>query len=440
MTSNQNNNRHISVWTASAFVISCMVGTGVFTSLGFQLKDLQSVFPLLMLWIIGGITALFGALTYSELAAALPRSGGEYHLLSRIIHPAIGFVGGLVSSTVGFAAPAVLASMALGNYFSAVFTQFTPQMVAVIALIAFHLLHGISLKYGTLFQRSATAVKIGLIFIFIFAGLWMANPQEIQIFPKPGDMALMLSPGFAVSLVWVSYAYTGWNSTVYIAGEVKNPKQNISRSLLLSTGFVMILYVLLNYVFLYAAPMEAMVGKVEVGYVAGNRIFGELGADIIGVGISILLVSSVSSYIFIGPRILQVMGEDHSYIGFLAKKNDQGIPVNGFMLQFVISMLFILTSSFEQVLIYTGISLILSTTATVIGIFVLRNREPELDRPYKAWGYPWTPGIFILVNFWILFYTFKEQPFESFIGLGIFGASMGVYYIGRKFEERTHEQ
>ena len=440
MTSNQNNNRHISVWTASAFVISCMVGTGVFTSLGFQLKDLQSVFPLLMLWIIGGITALFGALTYSELAAALPRSGGEYHLLSRIIHPAIGFVGGLVSSTVGFAAPAVLASMALGNYFSAVFTQFTPQMVAVIALIAFHLLHGISLKYGTLFQRSATAVKIGLIFIFIFAGLWMANPQEIQIFPKPGDMALMLSPGFAVSLVWVSYAYTGWNSTVYIAGEVKNPKQNISRSLLLSTGFVMILYVLLNYVFLYAAPMEAMVGKVEVGYVAGNRIFGELGADIIGVGISILLVSSVSSYIFIGPRILQVMGEDHSYIGFLAKKNDQGIPVNGFMLQFVISMLFILTSSFEQVLIYTGISLILSTTATVIGIFVLRNREPELDRPYKAWGYPWTPGIFILVNFWILFYTFKEQPFESFIGLGIFGASMGVYYIGRKFEERKHEQ
>lgn len=440
MTSNQNNNRHISVWTASAFVISCMVGTGVFTSLGFQLKDLQSVFPLLMLWIIGGITALFGALTYSELAAALPRSGGEYHLLSRIIHPAIGFVGGLVSSTVGFAAPAVLASMALGNYFSAVFTQFTPQMVAVIALIAFHLLHGISLKYGTLFQRSATAVKIGLIFIFIFAGLWMANPQEIQIFPKPGDMALMLSPGFAVSLVWVSYAYTGWNSTVYIAGEVKNPKQNISRSLLLSTGFVMILYVLLNYVFLYAAPMEAMVGKVEVGYVAGNRIFGELGADIIGVGISILLVSSVSSYIFIGPRILQVMGEDHSYIGFLAKKNDQGIPVNGFMLQFVISMLFILTSSFEQVLLYTGISLILSTTATVIGIFVLRNREPELDRPYKAWGYPWTPGIFILVNFWILFYTFKEQPFESFIGLGIFGASMGVYYIGRKFEERKHEQ
>ena len=440
MTSNQNNNRHISVWTASAFVISCMIGTGVFTSLGFQLKDLQSVFPLLMLWIIGGITALFGALTYSELAAALPRSGGEYHLLSRIIHPAIGFVGGLVSSTVGFAAPAVLASMALGNYFSAVFTQFTPQMVAVIALIAFHLLHGISLKYGTLFQRSATAVKIGLIFIFIFAGLWMANPQEIQIFPKPGDMALMLSPGFAVSLVWVSYAYTGWNSTVYIAGEVKNPKQNISRSLLLSTGFVMILYVLLNYVFLYAAPMEAMVGKVEVGYVAGNRIFGELGADIIGVGISILLVSSVSSYIFIGPRILQVMGEDHSYIGFLAKKNDQGIPVNGFMLQFVISMLFILTSSFEQVLLYTGISLILSTTATVIGIFVLRNREPELDRPYKAWGYPWTPGIFILVNFWILFYTFKEQPFESFIGLGIFGASMGVYYIGRKFEERKHEQ
>jgi len=414
-----------------------MIGTGVFTSLGFQLKDIQSVFPLLMLWIIGGITALFGALTYSELAAALPRSGGEYHLLSRIIHPAIGFVGGLVSSTVGFSAPAVLASIALGNYFSAVFTQFNPTMIAVIALIVFHLLHGISLKYGTLFQDGATAVKIGLILIFIIAGLLMANPQDIQLFPKPGDMTIMLSPGFAVSLVWVSYAYTGWNSAVYIAGEVKNPKKNISRSLLFSTGFVMILYVLLNFVFLYSAPMEAMVGKVEVGYVAGIRIFGGLGADIIGIGIAILLISTVSSYVYIGPRIMQVMGEDHSYIGFLAKKSKQGVPVNAFVLQFIISMLFILSSSFEQVLLYTGISLILTTTATVIGIFVLRIKEPELDRPYRAWGYPWTPGIFILVNLWILFYTFKEQPFESMVGLGIFGAGMGIYYVGRKFEKRN---
>ena len=133
-----NSGRHISVWTASAFVVASMIGTGVFTSLGFQLKDIQSIFPLMMLWIVGGIIALFGALTYSEIASALPRSGGEYHLLSRIIHPSIGFAGGLVSATVGFSAPAVLAAMALGSYLVALFPELNQTLIGSVFIIMFH--------------------------------------------------------------------------------------------------------------------------------------------------------------------------------------------------------------------------------------------------------------------------------------------------------------
>ena len=144
--------RHISVRTAAAFVVASMIGTGVFTSLGFQLVEIQAVFPLLMLWVIGGVVALLGALTYSELAAALPRSGGEYHLLSRIIHPALGFVAGLVSATVGFSAPAVLAAMALGSYLTAVFPSFEPTWVATLCILFFHGLHGQKLRWGKLFQ------------------------------------------------------------------------------------------------------------------------------------------------------------------------------------------------------------------------------------------------------------------------------------------------
>jgi len=434
MADKSTHNRHISMWTASSFVVASMIGTGVFTSLGFQLNGIQSVFPLIMLWIVGGIVALCGALSYSELGAALPRSGGEYHLLSRIIHPAIGFAGGFVSATVGFSAPAVLAAMALGKYLTAVFPTFDPTWVAFFMILSFHLLHTFSLKWGTFFQGWSTAVKVGLIFVFIIAGLMAAGSQDISIFPKPGDMKLMMSSGFAVSLVWVYYAYTGWNSTVYFAGEVKNPQKDLPSSLLIGTSFVIVLYVLLNYVFLYTTPMAEMAGKVEVGYISGVKVFGETGAGIIGLGISILLLSTVSSYVFIGPRIMETMGEDFSYIGFLSKKNSQGIPIYAFLLQLIICLIFIFTSSFEQVLMYTGIALIITNSATVAAVFVLRKREPELPRPYKVWGYPWTPTVFLLVNVWILFYTFKEQPIESIIGVSLFLASIALYYLGKKFE------
>jgi APA family basic amino acid/polyamine antiporter len=425
------------MWTASSFVIASMIGTGVFTSLGFQLNDIQSIFPLIMLWIVGGVVALCGALSYSELGAALPRSGGEYHLLSRIIHPSIGFAGGFVSATVGFSAPAVLAAMALGMYFAAIFPAFDPRWVACSMILVFHFLHAFSLKWGTLFQGWSTGIKVILIFIFIIAGFMMNDHQVISILPKPGDMKLIMSSGFAVSLVWVYYAYTGWNSTIYFAGEVRNPQKDLPRSLLLGTSFVMVLYVLLNYIFLYTTPMSEMVGQVEVGYISGVRIFGQTGAGIIAIGISFLLLSTISSYVFIGPRIMETMGEDYSYIRILSKNNSQGIPIYAFILQLAICLLFIFTSSFEQVLMYTGIALIITNSATVAAVFVLRKREPELPRPYKVWGYPWTPILFLAVNAWILFYTFKEQTVESIIGVSLFLASILLYYLGKKFEQNT---
>jgi len=437
MLENSTSNRHISMWTASSFVIASMIGTGVFTSLGFQLNEIQSIFPLIMLWIVGGVVALCGALSYSELGAALPRSGGEYHLLSRIIHPSIGFAGGFVSATVGFSAPAVLAAMALGKYFTAIFPVFDSIWIACFMIIIFHILHAFSLKWGTLFQGWSTGIKIILIFIFIIAGFMMSNHQVISILPKSGDSQLIMSSGFAVSLVWVYYAYTGWNSTIYFAGEVRNPQKNLPRSLLLGTSFVMVLYVLLNYIFLYTTPLSEMLGQVEVGYISGVRIFGQTGAGIIGIGISFLLLSTISSYVFIGPRIMETMGEDYSYIRILSKKNSQGIPIYSFILQLFICLLFIFTSSFEQVLMYTGIALIITNSATVAAVFVLRKREPELPRPYKVWGYPWTPALFLAVNVWILFYTFIEQTVESIIGVSLFLASILLYYFGKKFEQNT---
>ena len=407
-----------------------MIGTGVFTSLGFQLVEIQSIFPLLMLWLIGGIVALCGALTYSELGSALPRSGGEYHLLHRIIHPSIGFAAGIVSATVGFTAPAVLAAMALGSYLKAVFPSLDQTIVASIVIVFFHAIHMKSIRWGTSFQGGSTAIKVGLLFVFIFFGfLTVNNHQSISIIPKPGDGSILLSSSFAVSLVWVSYAYTGWNSVIYIAGEVEDPQINLSKTMLFSTGFVMCIYILLNYIFLYTVPIADMVGQVDIGYISGIAIFGNTGAKIIGIGISILLLSTVSSYVYIGPRIMQIMGEDHKLLSFLKIKDNKNIPRNAFWLQLFLSFLFIFTASFEQVLMYAGITLIITTTLTVISLFILRYKEPLLDRPYRVWGYPFTPLIYLMVNVWILYYSFLESQIESFIGIGIVIFSIMIHYL-----------
>lgn len=297
-----------------------MIGTGVFTSLGYQLVDINTAFPILLLWLIGGIISLFGAFSYSELASVFPRSGGEYSILSKVFHPAIGFVGGFVSSTIGFSAPAVLAAIALGKYAAAIFPQLNSTLIASVVIIFFNLVHSQTIKYGKLIQDWTTIGKVILIIFFIISGLLINSPQNISFLPVTNDGSLIINSSFAVSLVWVSYAYTGWNSTVYIAGEIKNPQKNIHYSLLISTAFVMILYILLNFIFLYSTPISEMKGMIEVGFIAGVQIFGEQGGKIVSGGIAILLLSTISSYVFIGPRITQVIGEDFTYLRFFAKK------------------------------------------------------------------------------------------------------------------------
>ena len=436
MSLKKNNSRHIGVWTASAFVISSMIGTGVFTSLGYQLVDINTAFPILLLWLIGGIISLFGAFSYSELASAFPRSGGEYSILSKVYHPAVGFIGGFVSSTIGFSAPAVLAAIALGKYTVAIFPQLNSTIIASVIILLFNLIHSQTLKYGRLIQDWTTIGKIVLIVFFIISGLLIDSPQNISFLPIPNDGSLIMSSSFAVSLVWISYAYTGWNSTVYIAGEVKNPQKNIHYSLLFSTAFVTVLYILLNFIFLFSTPISEMRGMIEVGFIAGVNIFGDQGGRIVSGGIALLLLSTISSYVFIGPRITQVIGEDFKYLRFFSKVNSSGIPINGFIFQLSISLIFILTSTFEQVLLYAGITFIIINTITVIGVIVLRFYQPTLNRPYKSWGYPWTQIIFTISNLWILYFTFKNQPFESLIGIGIILISLIFYFSGHRITNK----
>ncbi|MAV69958.1 MAG: amino acid permease [Candidatus Marinimicrobia bacterium] len=427
--SRKDTRQRLSFFDGTYFVIASMVGTGVFTSLGYQLINIKSGFILLMLWFTGGIIALSGVLTYSELGSTFPKSGGEYNILSFAIHPSVGFAAGFISITIGFSAPAVIASLAFGRYFYAAIPIFNPHYISVAVLLILNILHAFSFKWGKIFQSTSTLIKLLLILIFIISGFIIGSNQYISFFPTANNISTLFSSSFAISLIWVSYAYSGWNSSIYIASDIIRPQKNIPLSMFVGTVIVTIIYVLLNFIFLYTTPTDSLIGQVEIGYISGENIFGNTGAKVISLGISFLLFSTISSFVFIGPRILQVMGEDHGLIKIFAKKDKNNIPKNAFLFQITLSLIFIQTSSFEQIVVYTSISLIVITMLAVISLFVLRYNSKELYRPYKVFAYPITPLFFLFSNLWILIYTFQSMPFESILGLFFIIASMLFYFF-----------
>ena len=419
----------ITFLTGAAIVIANMVGTGVFTSLGFQVVGIQSGFALLMLWLVGGLIALCGAVCYGELAAAMPRSGGEYHYLSQIYHPALGFLSGWVSATVGFAAPTALAALALGEYARRVWPGLQPAWLSVAVVLALTLVHGRSTRAGSRLQVVITALKVGVLVLFIGVGVVMGEGQPLSFVPDAAGWRALLSPAFAVSLVYVSYAYSGWNAAVYLTGEIEHPQRNLSRILLVGTVIVLLLYVGLNYVFLRSTPLAGLKGQVEVGFVAATSLFGAVGGRLMGGVIAALLVSTISSMIFAGPRIVQAMGEDLPALRWLAPRSRAGIPVRALLLQTVITLAFVLKPSFKEVLVYAGFILNLFTFLTVLGLFILRWRKPNLPRPYRAWGYPVTPLLFLALSGWTLAFILRDKPHESFYGLVTVGVGLLLYFV-----------
>ena len=433
-------NGSLGVPTATAVVIAAMVGSGVFTTLGFQVAEIRSTFAIMMVWLVGGVIALCGAFTYGELGAALPRSGGEYHLLRRVYTPALGFLSGWVSATVGFAGPSALAAMALASYTATFIPGIPENHLAAGVVLGFSLIHASSLQVGTTFQNLLTVLKVGLILGFVGAAFTVDQVQGITLWPQAGDVGLITGPAFAIALIFVSYAYTGWNAAIYVAGEIKQPSRTLPRSLLLGTLAVTALYALLNYVFLRTVPMDELAGQIEVGFLAGVHIFGEAGGQVTAAIIAGLLASTVSAYVFLGPRILMVMGEDMPALTWLSVKSQRGLPVNAFVFQTLVTLAFIYTSTFDQVMLYASILLIANSTLAVAGVYVLRINEPNLPRPYRTWGYPVTPAVFLAVNIWTLMYVLRTRTFESFVGLVILGVGLALYAAVQRITPKNNAE
>lgn len=413
-----------------------MIGTGVFASLGFQVADIRSGFALLLLWVLGGVFALCGALSYGELAAALPRSGGEFHFLTRSFHPLVGFLAGWVSVTAGFAPPIALVAITFGEYFSRVTAGASPLALsfAVVALVT--LFHLRDLRLGSAFQNFFTALKAALLLLFIALPFFSGVRSGIDFGPRPGDLGVILSPAFGVSLLFVLYAYTGWNAATYVVGEIRDPTKNVPWALAAATGFVMVLYVGVHWAFLVTTPIDAFapggVPQVEVGHVVASRVFGDAGGRWMSALLCVALVSSISAMTWAGPRVTQVMGEDYRFFRFLARTNRAGIPMRAILVQTAIVFLMLVTSTFKSILVFVQLILTLSSALTVLGVFALRRKAPDLERPYRVWGYPVTPLVFLAISVFAIGYTLYNQPTESLAGLLILLAGLPVYWLSTR--------
>ena len=414
---------------AIAVVIANMIGTGVFTSLGFQLQLFDSGFVLLALWFVGGLCALCGALTYAELGARMPQSGGEYVYLKKIFHPSLGFMAGWVSLTVGFAAPVALVGMTFGEYLSSAIPAINPTMAALILIITVTVIHLFTYRTSGNAQTLLTYLKVAVIVGFCGLCIYLAPSQPIEFTPQAGDFGLLTSGGFAVALVYVSYSYLGWNAANYLTAEWQGGTRTLTISLIVGTSLVTLAYLLLNYTFLATTPTQLIRGELEVAFVVSRHVLGPESAVIIGIMMAVLLTSTASAMTMAGPRILQRIGEDLPLLNWLSKTNERYIPYTAIAIQSGLAIVYVMTGSFEGVLIAANFSLASVSLITILGLFVIRFRNPSQSISYSIPWYPLPPLLFLVITTWMLGYSLFNRSSESWWGFALVISGLVLYAI-----------
>lgn len=418
--------------TAAALVISNMIGTGVFTSLGYQISDLKNTTSILLLWSIGGLLALIGAFIYSELASKFKQSGGDYIYLSRTFHPVFGYLSSWISLFVGFSAPISLAALAMGKYLN-VFGFDLGKEFAIAMILIVAVFQSFSLNLSSKFQNIFTILKVVFIIVLIALGFYFAPAVEPNavLFDSTWKNELLL-PAFATSLVYVTFAYTGWNSASYIVEEIEQPKRNLPKALFIGVIFVTISYVLLNYVFLKHASSVALAGQENVANISFGNLLGN-NVKWVSCFIALQLIATISGYLWIGSRLTQATARENKLWNFMAKENKNRIPVRAIWVHTTISILLIFSGDFEVIFTYTSFVLqILATLAVCTAFFIKQDQLTII----KSKFFYVLPAIFLAFSLYICYFVLMQKPKESLFGLGIITLGIVLFYFDKRIENK----
>jgi len=451
--------RQLGLFDSTMMMVGIVIGSGIFTTTGIMAQYIPSAGLILLAWTAVGLLMLAGALTYAELGAAMPEAGGQYVYLREAYGHLYGFLFGWILFFVTMSGSIA----ALGAAFAEYFGYFLPslstdkfifstvisdnytyslsmgQVVAVIVIIALSAFNYIGVVFGKIIQNIVTVIKIGTLLVFVAVGFTIGKGTPVDFSLNPTGLNFgQLIIGFGVALIAITWAFDGWNNISYAAGEIKNPQRNLPFALVFGTILITVLYILVNYVYLIALPVGEMAGEVRIAEKAATALFGSGAAGIISAAVLISVFGALNGAIFVGPRVYYAMAADKLFFQKVADIHPRyRTPAFAILIQTVWSCILTVTGTFEQLFTYVVFVTIMFYILTVASVFTLRRKFPDLPRPYKTWGYPVVPVIFIIASSGILLNTLIEKPVESLAGLGFTIVGIPVYYLWmRKSEVR----
>ncbi len=428
--------RKLGLFSTTNLVVGDMIGVGIFTTSGLLLAELGDPVLMLGLWLLGGVLALCGALCYGELGAAFPKAGGEYVFLGELFHPVLGFLTGWVSFFAGFSAPLALSSMGCSEYLVSAFPMLdgtgTPELIKKILAIAIicglTAVHLRGIEKGARIQNYLTVGKVALILVLILAGFATGQGEMGNLIPV--EAPTQDGVGWRViglSLMWIMFAYSGWNASAYIGSEVRDPARNLPRSLFLGTGIVLLLYLSLNVFFVFAVPPGEMAGEIAVGGLAAKRVFGPIAETLFSGLIAFALLSSISALIILGPRVYYAMAQDGYFFRFVGRVNPTTrVPGRSIVLQSLLAVTLVASGTFDQILTYMGFCLGIFPILAVLGVFKIRRRG---GGGYRMPGFPVVPLFFAGASLFMLALAYFERPMESSVALLTVGAGFPFYFL-----------
>jgi basic amino acid/polyamine antiporter, APA family len=444
--------RTLGLYSGILFIVADMIGTGVFMNTGNILGMTHNAGLVMLLWVIGGLVAVTGALSYAELSSTWPEVGGEYVYLKKSFGLLPAFLTGWISLVVGFSAPVATSSLLLVQYvnrfqhslaaspesLTALDAVLTQKLIAALIIVFFGLMHIYGVKKGSYLQNALTVIKLIVVVSLIVAGfLFVDYNQTGRLFAEyhPAGTADAFSlPVTGLALLIIMFAFSGWNCASYIAGEMKEPERTLPKALLWGTILTTVIYLALNSVFLLSAPGEAIMGKDEIGAIATQHLFGPGISGMFTLGIALLLLSAVSVQTMVGPRVYFAMAKDNMIFSSLAKIHGRfGTPYIAILVQMLLSVIYVFTGSAMTLVIYMGFALNIFPVLSVIGLIYMRKKYPERARPYKVPLYPIVPLMYITLTIAMMAAALMNWTKTSLFAMGVVVLGIPVYFIWKYF-------
>ncbi len=436
--------RQLGLFDATMIMVGIVIGSGIFLTTGIMAQSLPSAGLIMLAWLVGGILTLCGALIFAELGAALPEAGGQYVYLREAYGPLPAFLYGWVTFLVYQCGSVAGLSVAFSEYAGVflpslsqdiipvsvgAFSLSGGQLLAVGMIAILSLLNYIGVGIGKTIQNTVTILKIATMTILAILGLVVAKGGEVDFSLNPAQLEFgQLLLGFGVALVAVSWTFDGWNNLNFVAGEIRNPKRNLPVALVLGTLVISVLYLLVNLVYLQTFAVPEMAGVVTIAESTGQVLFGQAASAVLSAAVLVSIFGALNGTIFVGPRVSYAMAKDGLFFARAASVHPRfHTPSSAIAFQAIWASVLALTGTFEQLFTYVIFVAIIFWIAGAASVIALRKKFPALPRPYKVWGYPVTPLVFIAASVGILVGTLIESPVESLAGLGFMALGVPVY-------------